>query len=93
MTRRRHERTIAAIVALLPAVAAAQTPAAGAAYPVKPIRLVVPFAPGGATDIFARLAAAEMTKTFGQQVIVDNRPGAGTTIGAELVAKIGRAHV
>lgn len=87
MTRRRHERTIAAILGLLPAVAAAQTPAAGAGYPVKPIRLVVPFAPGGATDIFARLAAAEMTKTFGQQVIVDNRPGAGTTIGAELVAK------
>jgi len=56
-------------------------------FPVKPVRLVVPFPPGGATDTFARTAAAEMTRGLGQQVVVENRPGAGTTIAAELVAK------
>lgn len=56
-------------------------------YPVKPIRLVVAFAPGGATDTFSRVTAAEMSKSLGQQVIVENRPGAGTTIAAEFVAK------
>jgi tripartite-type tricarboxylate transporter receptor subunit TctC len=56
-------------------------------YPAKPIRLVVPFPPGGATDTFSRVLAAQMSKTLGQQVIVENRPGAGTTIAAELVAK------
>lgn len=56
-------------------------------FPSKPIRLVVPFPPGGATDTFSRIAAADMTKSLGQQVIVENRPGAGTTIAAELVAK------
>jgi len=57
------------------------------AFPVKPVRLVVAFPPGGATDTFSRVAAMEMTKSLGQQVIVENRPGAGTTIAAELVAK------
>lgn len=57
------------------------------AFPTKPIRLVVPFPPGGATDTFSRVTGAEMSKTLGQQVIVENRPGAGTTIAAELVAK------
>jgi len=61
--------------------------AAAQAFPSKPVRLIVPFAPGGATDFFSRAAAAEMTKSLGQPVIVENRPGAGTTIGAEIVAK------
>lgn len=56
-------------------------------YPVKPVRLIVAFAPGGATDTFSRVAAAEMSKSLGQQMIVENRPGAGTTIAAEFVAK------
>ena len=56
-------------------------------YPTKPIRLIVAFAPGGATDTFARITAAELTRSLGQQVIVENRPGAGTTIAAEFVAK------
>ena len=56
-------------------------------YPTKPVRLVVAFAPGGATDTFSRVTAAEMSRTLGQQVIVENRPGAGTTIAAEYVAK------
>lgn len=57
------------------------------AYPTKVIRLIVSFPPGGATDTFSRLAASELTKTLGQQVIVENRPGAGTTIAADVVAK------
>jgi tripartite-type tricarboxylate transporter receptor subunit TctC len=56
-------------------------------FPTKPVRLIVAFAPGGATDTFSRVTAAEMTKSLGQQVIVENRPGAGTTIAAEFVAK------
>ena len=57
------------------------------AFPVKPVRLVVAFPPGGATDTFSRVTAADMSKSLGQQVIVENRPGAGTTIAAEFVAK------
>jgi tripartite-type tricarboxylate transporter receptor subunit TctC len=56
-------------------------------YPSRQIRLVVPFAAGGPADLLARVIADEMSKDFGQQVFVDNRPGANTIIGAELVAK------
>jgi len=73
------------LVAALGLVACAS--ALAQAFPVKPVRLVVAFPPGGATDTFSRVAAAEMTRALGQQVIVENRPGAGTTIAAEHVAK------
>lgn len=56
-------------------------------YPTKSIRILVGFAPGGSTDILARLIAQEMSKNVGQQVVVDNRPGAGGNIAAELVSK------
>jgi len=66
---------------LLPSLAWSQ------AYPTKPIRLVVGFAAGGATDIMARMIAKPMSDKFGQQVVVDNRPGAGGMTGTDLVAK------
>lgn len=56
-------------------------------YPVKPIRFVAPFAPGGGTDFIGRVAAQKLTEALKQQVIVENRPGAGGTLGAEIGAK------
>ena len=56
-------------------------------YPTKPIRLIVPYPPGGGTDFFARTISAKLSDNLGQQVVVENRPGAATIIGAEAVAK------
>jgi tripartite-type tricarboxylate transporter receptor subunit TctC len=67
--------------ALLPGLAAAQ------AYPVKPIRIVVPWAPGGSTDVLARLIGIKMSENWGQPAVVENKPGASGNIGSELVAK------
>lgn len=63
----------------------AQTP--GDAYPAKSIRLIVPFAPGGGTDITARTIAQKLTERLGQQVVADNRPGANGTIGVDIASK------
>lgn len=60
---------------------------AWAEFPEKPIRLILPYPPGGPTDLLARVVAAEMSNTLGQQVVVDNRPGASGMIGAEQVAR------
>ena len=78
-------RTLAGIAALLcaavPAVQGAD------AYPAKPARIVVPTAPGGGLDMLARLVAQNLSTSLGQQFVIDNRPGAGATIGTALVAK------
>jgi tripartite-type tricarboxylate transporter receptor subunit TctC len=70
-----------AATGLLPGVALAQT------WPAKPVRLVVPFAPGGNTDIIARVIAPRMAESLGQQVLIDNRGGAGGVIGSDVVAR------
>ena len=62
--------------------AAAQSP-----YPTKPIRLVVPYPPGGPTDFVGRAVSAKLTELLGQQMVVDNRPGAGTVIASEMIAR------
>src|SRR5438067_2210241 len=72
---------VATLLALVAATASAQ------AYPVKPIRMVVPFAAGGVVDSTARLLAPKMSEALTQPVIIDNRPGAGGNIAADLVAK------
>ncbi len=80
------QRWFVAVALTLVAIGAwAQAPAP--TYPTKPIRLVVPFPPGGATDILARAVGQRLTEVWGQSVVIDNRPGAGGNIGTELVAK------
>jgi len=72
---------------LLSAAALTGVAAQAQAYPTKPIRLVVPFPAGGATDIFARAVSLKLGEKLGTTIVVDNKPGAGGTIGSDLVAK------
>jgi tripartite-type tricarboxylate transporter receptor subunit TctC len=85
----RNIRCVLALLAIVAAAVAAPFAFAQSAanYPAKPMRLVVPFPAGGTTDILARAVAQKLSETWGRQVIVDNRPGAGGNIGSDLVAK------
>ena len=65
------------------------TVAAADSYPTKPVRLIIAFAPGGSTDIVARMIAAKLSERLGKQVVPENRGGGGGTIGMEMVAKVG----
>ena len=77
-----HTLLAGVLLAILPAAAMAQ-----GAYPTKPVRLIVAFPPGGSTDIIARLVGQKLSERLGQQVITDNRGGAGGTIGTDIAAK------
>ena len=81
-----HRRTFLKTTIAL-AVSGATDLWAQGVYPTRPIRLIVPYPAGGGTDFFARVVGAEMTKSLGQPIVIENRPGAGTILGAEAVAR------
>src|SRR5689334_1513726 len=82
MSVRRRSFVVLGVAAL-----AAPSLRAQAAWPTRPVRIVVPFAPGGTTDILARALAPELGKAFGHNFVVENKAGAGGNVGADLVAK------
>ena len=86
----RRTRSCASACALITLAAALALPAPAAAqgaYPNRPIRFIVPYPPGGNTDVFARLVGMRLAERWGQQVVMDNRPGAAGTLGAEIAAR------
>jgi tripartite-type tricarboxylate transporter receptor subunit TctC len=85
---RRARRSIAslAVIALMPGLAAAQ-PSESATFPSRPVRMVVPYVPGGLPDTMGRIVAQRLTESFKRPVLIDNRPGAGGIIGTEVVAR------
>jgi len=80
-------RIVFSVLAAMPAWCAASTTSAAAEYPTKPIRLVIPYTPGGPTDLVGRAIASKLQDALGQQVIVDNRAGGGGVIATEIVAR------
>ena len=89
MTRRSafHRRAVLCTIAGAGLLLSVPAALAQGAWPTKPVKIVVPFAPGGTTDILARAMAPELSRAFGQQFVVDNRAGAGGNVGADIVAK------
>jgi tripartite-type tricarboxylate transporter receptor subunit TctC len=86
MTARRTIAARAAAIAILLALVAGAA-CAQATFPAKPIRIILPYAPGGSTSVIARLLSPKLTEVWGQQVIVDNRPGGNTIIGSEALVR------
>lgn len=83
----KNRRLALAVWSMFAIFSIATTSHAQTTWPTKPVRIVVPFAPGGTTDLLARAVAPDLSKAFGQPFIVDNRAGAGGNVGAEAVAK------
>ncbi len=83
----RHLRPVAALTVALAVVAGAGHQARGEDYPTHPITLIVPYAAGGGADVIARLVASKLSEGLGQQIVVENRPGAGSVIGTRATAK------
>ena len=82
-----RKSTIRSLCACFALALLSSLPAVAADYPVRPIRILVPFQPGGSTDILARVVAQHLTQAWGQQTVVDNRPGANGIIAAEMTSK------
>lgn len=78
---------ITSIIAAAAVLSSLHAAPANAAFPDKPVRIIVPFAPGGGTDLVARSMTVVMGQELGQPVIIDNKPGAGTIIGTDAAAK------
>jgi tripartite-type tricarboxylate transporter receptor subunit TctC len=83
----KNMRFVAALALLAVSVGDALAQPAGPEFPTRPLRYIVPFPPGGSTDIVARIVAAALTEGLGQQVVIDNRGGAAGTLGAEIAAQ------
>lgn len=80
-------RTALVLLCAIPVALSAASAIAAEGYPLKPVRLIVPFSPGGVTDLLARAVSDKFGETLGTTVLIDNRPGAGSTIGAALAAR------
>src|ERR1043165_5960539 len=80
-------KSLARLVVTIGSLLTLASPSFAQSYPNRPITMIVPFAPGGPADVLGRLIGQKMSEDLGQQVVIDNRPGANTIIGAQAVAK------
>ncbi len=78
---------VATVLSAMAFCAVAAGPAAGQAYPTKPVRLIAPYPPGGTSDILARIAGEKLAEAWGERIVVDNRPGASGSLGTEIAAR------
>src|SRR3546814_2295051 len=83
----RFARSAGTTLVAIIAAALLSAPATAASYPTKPIQVIVPFGPGGVTDMLARIVASELSTRLGQSVVIENRTGAGGNIGAAAAAR------